>query len=88
MSGLESKLAEFAARFVARVPEERAAIAEALAKRDMPALIDRAHKLAGIAGMFGHADIGAAALALEETALAGRDCAREGAALIALLDRL
>lgn len=88
MSGIESKLAELAARFAARAPAERAAIAEALAAGDTSAVIDRAHKLAGIAGMFGHHEIGKAALALEETALAGENCAESGAALLALLDAL
>jgi HPt (histidine-containing phosphotransfer) domain-containing protein len=88
VTALESKLADLAARFAARAPEERAAIADALATADNAALIQRAHKLAGIAGMFGHADIGAAALALEETALAGKDYSQRVALLLALLDRL
>lgn len=86
MTTWESKLAELAARFVARAPEERAAIADALATGDTAALIDRAHRLAGIAGMFAHSDIGVAALALEEAALAGADCSKQGATLVALLD--
>jgi HPt (histidine-containing phosphotransfer) domain-containing protein len=88
VSGIESKLAELAARFAARAPAERAAIADALAARDTPAVIDRAHKLAGIAGMFGPHEIGQAALALEEAALTGEHCAEPGAALLALLDNL
>ncbi|WP_126176923.1 Hpt domain-containing protein [Tsuneonella rigui] len=88
MSGIESKLAELAARFAARAPAERAAIAEALAAGDTQEVIDRAHKLAGIAGMFGHHEVGQAALALEEAAMASEDCAQPGAALLALLDRL
>lgn len=88
MTGLDSKLAQLAARFAARAPAERAAIANAMASCDTAALVDRAHKLAGIAGMFGHADIGAAALALEDAALAGQDCSQQGALLLALLDGL
>jgi HPt (histidine-containing phosphotransfer) domain-containing protein len=88
VTGLESKLAELAARFAARALEERAAIANALAGGDTGALIDRAHKLAGIAGMVGHANIGAAALALEEAALAGEDFTQQGEALLSLLDPL
>jgi HPt (histidine-containing phosphotransfer) domain-containing protein len=88
VSGVESKLAELAARFAARAPAERVAIANALAAGDTPAVIDRAHKLAGIAGMFGHIEVGQAALALEEAALAGVDCEERGAALLALLDAL
>jgi HPt (histidine-containing phosphotransfer) domain-containing protein len=88
VSGIESKLAELAARFAARAPAERAAIAEALAAGDNPAVIDRAHKLAGIAGMFGHREIGEAAFALEDAVLAQRDCAKPAADLLALLDAL
>ncbi len=88
MSGIEGKLAELAARFAARASAERTAIAEALASGDTPAVVDRAHKLAGIAGMFEHHEVGEAALALEEAALAGEDCAQPGAALLALLDGL
>jgi HPt (histidine-containing phosphotransfer) domain-containing protein len=88
VNGIESKLAELAARFAARAPEMRAAIAGALAAGDTAAVIEGAHKLAGIAGMFGHADIGAAALALEEAALSGGDCAEHGATLLKLLDDL
>ena len=88
MSALESKLAELAAGFAARAPDERAAIANALATGDTAVLVERAHKLAGIAGMFGHANIGKAALVLEEAALAGEDCTQQGAALLALLDGL
>jgi HPt (histidine-containing phosphotransfer) domain-containing protein len=88
VSTIESKLAELAARFAARAPAMRAAIAAALAAGDTPAVIEGAHKLAGIAGMFGHADIGDAALALEDAAMTGADCAEHGAALLALLDNL
>jgi HPt (histidine-containing phosphotransfer) domain-containing protein len=88
VSALNNKLAELAARFTERAPEERAAIASALATADTAAIVEHAHKLAGIAGMLGHADIGAAALALEEVSLAGMDCSQQGAALLALLDGL
>lgn len=85
MTPLESKLAELAARFAARAPEEREAIAAALASGDRQWVIDRAHKLAGIAGMFGHPHVSEAALALEEAARAGRDGSTEGARLLDLL---
>ena len=88
MSGIESKLAELAARFAARASAERTAIADALAADNTAAVIDHAHKLAGIAGMFGHHEVGQAALTLEEAALAGEDCAEPGTALLALLDGL
>ncbi|MGN6499707.1 MAG: Hpt domain-containing protein [Tsuneonella sp.] len=88
MTPLEGKLAELAARFSARAPQEREAIAAALAAGDAAVVIDRAHKLAGIAGMFGHAEVGAAALALEEAVRAGGDGAAEGARLLGLLAAL
>ncbi|MGN6499300.1 MAG: Hpt domain-containing protein [Tsuneonella sp.] len=88
MTPLENRLAELAGRFAARAPQERDAIAAALAAGDAATVVDRAHKLAGIAGMFGHADVGAAALALEEAVRAGGDGAAEGARLIGLLGAL
>jgi HPt (histidine-containing phosphotransfer) domain-containing protein len=85
---LAGKLAELAARFAARAPQEREALAAALAAGDTATLIDRAHKLAGIAGMVGHSEVGAAALDLEEAVRAGSDGSAEGARLIDLLGAL
>jgi HPt (histidine-containing phosphotransfer) domain-containing protein len=82
---LEGKLAELAARFAARAPLEREALAAALAAGDTATLIDRAHKLAGIAGMVGHPEVGAAALDLEEAVRAGGDGSAEGERLLGLL---
>ena len=59
------KMAELAARFAARAAEERKLLATAKAACDRDLLRDRAHNLAGVAPMFGHADIGSAALELE-----------------------
>jgi HPt (histidine-containing phosphotransfer) domain-containing protein len=88
VTSLEQKIGELSARFAARASGERDAIAKALHTGDRAALIDRAHKLAGIAGMFGHPQIGEAALALEQAALAGADCAAPGEALLAQLGAL
>jgi HPt (histidine-containing phosphotransfer) domain-containing protein len=85
VTGLEAKLAELAARFADRLPEERAAIAGAIDIGDRAAVIDRTHKLAGIAGMFGRSDIGAAALDLEQRVLADADFSEEAARLLDLL---
>ena len=87
MTGLEAKLAELSSRFADRLPEERAAIANAIEIGDRRALIDRAHKLAGIAGMFGRPDIGAAALELEQSAMADADFSEEASQLLDLLER-
>ena len=65
MSAVDNKMAELAARFAARSAEERTALSTALHEGDLAALQSRAHKLAGIAPMFGHSDIGEAALELE-----------------------
>ena len=71
MTIYQMKLAELAARFASRVPEERAALTLARRTGDRIELRDRAHKLAGIAPMFGHDEIGEAALALEAAAEKG-----------------
>ncbi len=88
MTPLEARMAELAARFTARAGEERMAIAAALAANDRATLRDRAHKLAGIAGMMGHDAIGRAALALEETVESGGDPAAAARQLTAMLDAL
>lgn len=88
MTPLEERIAALAAKFAARAPEERAALAQAIEAGDEAALIERAHKLAGIAGMFGHHAIGEAALAVEEAALAGGDWRPLAADLLAKLDAL
>lgn len=85
---LEAKMAELAARFDARAPEERAALRAAVAKDDRAAVAARAHKLAGIAGMFGRPEIGAAALNLEEVAESDADMTQAADRLDALLAAL
>ena len=76
-----------ASRFAERMPQERAAIANALSAGDRETLIDRAHKLAGIAGMFGRPDIGTAALELEQHLLASADYVEETERLLDLLEQ-
>lgn len=70
-AALAAKLAELSQRFASRAADERAAIEQALADGDRAAIARRAHTLAGNAGMFGHPEIGAAALELEEAAETG-----------------
>ena len=81
-------MAELAARFAARAGEERLGLVAALAADDRATLRDRAHKLAGLAGMMGHEDIGQAALALEETIEAEGDPGPAAAKLTGLLAAL
>lgn len=77
MSDTDAKLAELAARFAARVPMERSALASAIVTGDRHAIAGLAHKLSGIAGMFGHAGISDAARELELSAERGDDFAAE-----------
>lgn len=85
---LQAKLAELSRRFAAQAPEQRAAVGDALERGDLTALGTLAHKLAGNAGMFGHAAIGEAALEVEESIDAGGDPREPTERLIALLDAL
>ncbi len=74
------------ARFAARLILERAAFLDLQVRPDRNELIDRAHRLAGIAGMMGAPAVGEAASRLEEAALEDRDCQAELAWLIAAID--
>lgn len=87
-SALAAKLAELSQRFVDRAADERAAIEQGLADGDRPAIAWRAHTLAGNAGMFGHPDISAAALALEEAAENGGELEPLASRLLRLLAAL
>ena len=81
-------MAELTARFAARAQSEHTAIEQALATGDRKAVVQRAHTLAGNAGMFGQPELGAAALELEEAAENGEDMAPAGSRLLALLAAL
>ena len=70
---LAAKMAELSARFAARAADERAGLLAAVERGDRLAIETQAHKLAGIAQMFGHPEIGDAAARLEEAAIAGED---------------
>ena len=65
MNDMAARMGELSARFAARAVEERAELADAVAAGDREAVRQRAHKLAGVAAMFGHPAVGEAALALE-----------------------
>ena len=88
MSPLDDKLSELRARFVRRSADEIAEIDRAMAERDRPALIERAHAIAGIAGLFGFGEIGTAAAELEEKGRAGGDVEAAAARLRAMLSAL
>lgn len=85
---LAARLAELTARFRARAGEERMVLARALAEDDRATVAERAHKLAGNAGMFGEAELGEAALALEEAAETGAALRESGERLLAMLATL
>jgi HPt (histidine-containing phosphotransfer) domain-containing protein len=85
---LSAKLSELTARFRERAIGDRDVIASALARGDRLTLAKRAHKLAGNAGMFGHTEIGQAALDLERLAEAGDDIESASQRLLTLLTAL
>ena len=85
MTGLDARMAELRARLAQRCGNEHVAISAALAANDRETLQDRAHKLAGIAGMLGAPEVGHAALALEESLIAGQDFQEEATLLLARL---
>lgn len=88
MTDIERKMAELAARFAARAGEERVAFAASLAAGDRTGVAARAHRLAGIAGMYGHPLITEAALALEAAAEEGHAMDAEAQRLLELLAAL
>ena len=77
-------MAELSARFARQAGEYREELLGADRAGDRTAVRDRAHKLAGIAPMLGHPDIGSAALELEEAIETQSDCRTA----FARLDRL
>jgi HPt (histidine-containing phosphotransfer) domain-containing protein len=65
MEEFERRMAVLRERFVERARADAAALQEAAADGDRVALRQLAHGLAGNAGLFGHAELGQAAKALE-----------------------
>lgn len=74
-----------AARFAARVGEHETALQAAIAADDRGAIASQAHRLAGIAGMFGQPQIGEAAAQLEDIVEADGDYLAAAERLTALL---
>ena len=82
---LRAKIDELSARFAGQAAQHRAELAAACRAKDGDAVIAKAHKLAGIAPMFGYTAIGEAALALEAAAENGTGYLVEAERLDALL---
>jgi HPt (histidine-containing phosphotransfer) domain-containing protein len=87
MTSDDAWLAPLRAKFTSRLVHEQGAFREAEARGDTEAIIDRAHKLAGLAAMMGAPTVGEAALLLEETARSGSDHADALAALLAAIEQ-
>lgn len=83
----DQRMAGIAARFAVRLTEERAFWAVMSARSDTGIIIDRAHKLAGLAGMVGAPEVGAAALRLEEAVRAGGQFNEELCDLLGAIER-
>lgn len=66
MSQFDERLAVLAARFAVEATDSIDFIGACLARRDWTDLSARCHSLAGRAGMFGQAQLGEAARAVEE----------------------
>lgn len=66
MSGFEDRMEQLRARFILRAQDEQAAIATAVAAMDRDEVKRIAHGLSGSAGVFGFAEIGNEAQAVEE----------------------
>lgn len=73
------------AKFAARLASEGDDFRTLHAAGDRAGLIDRAHKLAGIAGMVGFPAVGEAALQLEEAALSEGDYVTQMHGLLAAI---
>lgn len=86
MSGDEAWLGPLMQKFLARLSDERSTLLELAELGAWDQIFDRAHKLAGIAGMLGAPQVGEAALCFEETARAGNSFDNEFAALIAAIE--
>ena len=71
MTAFEQRMAEFHARFLVRAAEDADKIEAALADGDFTALRVICHGLSGNAGMFGFAELGSQAQAVEDTVDAG-----------------
>lgn len=85
MSTDDAWLDPLKAKFAIRLTGESDAFLALVAAHDIEGLIERAHKLAGLAGMLGAPAVGEAALRLEETARSGDDWQAELDVLLAAI---
>ena len=88
MDEIDARLPAIAERFAAAARDSTAAIKAALDREDWSELARLCHSLAGRAGMFGHAEIGEAARAVEEGLGAGLSRPVVAALTRDLLDRM
>lgn len=87
MSSEEEWLEPLRRKFGASLPEHRENLLRLHEANDRDGLIDRAHKLAGIAAMMGAPDVGETAFELEESLREHGEGEAEFGALIAAIDR-
>ena len=80
-----AKMAELSARFAARAMAECDALEAAIASGSREDVRQLAHRLSGVAAMFGHPQVGLAASALEEAAESDMPMDTPAATLRALL---
>ncbi len=66
MTPLQKRLDELRLGFIGRAANERRRIANAFARGDLQTVSNLSHRLHGIAGTFGFAELSAAAAAVEE----------------------
>lgn len=85
MTGDDAWLDPLKAKFALRLAGEGEAFLALAASGDRQGLIDRSHKLGGLAGMLGAPAVGEAALRLEEAARSGSSGEGELDALLAAI---
>ena len=81
-------MAEFRDRFLARAHGDAESIGSALARGDLGAIRSLCHGLSGNAGMFGFADVGTLAQAVEEAVDRGADADEVRGLTAPLLERI
>jgi HPt (histidine-containing phosphotransfer) domain-containing protein len=87
MTADEAWLGAMREKFRARLHDEREAFVLLRTQESRQDIIERAHKLAGIAGMLGAPHVGELALLLEETARTPQDYSAEIDALIVAIEQ-
>lgn len=83
---IQTRLEDLRRRFVLRMFQDRDVLAQAWEMRDYQTIFDYSHKLSGIAGSFGYADVGDAAEELQNMLEASADDLLVGTSLAAVLN--